>query len=346
MPRQSGSLSLGDALPFCSGMGADQRFYSFEEQAGRPAALLLAAMMSPSEIEPLMRAFAARRAAFETKGADLRVLVQLGAPGWLTAAPPEGLKLVHCPDRAIFEAAGAPAVLVADRALRLVARLEIDDPEAAAEAALAAMPDPGSAEATWPAPVLLRPGLFDPAFCRRLIERFETGDHIDGTVASMDPAGALYNKLDAGKKRRRDLVLETDDPLQIEIAEVLSARLVPEISKAFHAETAFVDRVVIARYDDTGGYFIRHRDNASPHLAYRQFALSVNLNTGAYEGGALRFPEFNDVGYEPPAGAGIVFSASLLHEASPVTRGSRYVLLTFLHSAAAEARRVAGLRAA
>ncbi len=103
---------------------------------------------------------------------------------------------------------------------------------------------------------------------------------------------------------------------------------------------------MIARYDDTGGYFHRHRDNTSPHLAYRQFALSVNLNTGDYEGGALRFPEFNDVAYNPPAGAGIVFSASLLHEASPIIRGSRYVLLTFLHSAAAEARRVQALQAA
>ncbi len=72
----------------------------------------------------------------------------------------------------------------------------------------------------------------------------------------------------------------------------------------------------------------------------------MNLNTGDYEGGALSFPEYNDVAYNPPAGAGIVFSASLLHEATPVLRGSRYVLLSFLHSAAAEARRMEKLRAA
>ena len=346
MTGQSGTLRPGDVLPFCSGMGGDQSFYSFEEQAGRPAVLLLGAMGSPSELEPLIQAFAALGPAFASKGADLRLLVQLGAPGWITAAPPGGLKLVHCPDRAIFEAAGAPAVLVADRALRLIARFEIDDPTAAARAALCATPDAGSPAAGSPAPVLFRPGLFDADFCGRLIERFETGDHVDGTVASMDPGGALYNKLDAGKKRRRDLILEVDDPLQLEVAETLAARLVPEITKAFHAETAFIDRVVIARYDAAAGYFSRHRDNASPHLAYRQFAVSVNLNTGCYDGGALRFPEFNDLDYEPPAGGGIVFSASLLHEATPVTRGSRYVLLTFLHSAAAEQRRVAGARAA
>jgi len=46
------------------------------------------------------------------------------------------------------------------------------------------------------------------------------------------------------------------------------------------------------------------------------------------------------------AGAAAVFSASLLHEALPVTRGRRYVLLTFMHGAEAEARRLAQLKAA
>ena len=38
------------------------------------------------------------------------------------------------------------------------------------------------------------------------------------------------------------------------------------------------------------------------------------------------------------AGAGVVFSCSLLHEATPVTSGTRYVLLTFLHDTAAQSR--------
>ena len=350
MTGQPGGLRPGDVLPFCSGMSSDQSFYSFEGQAGRPVVLLLAGMCSPGEMAPLTTAFAARASAFAAEGADVRILAQIGAPDWILTDPPEGVGLVHCPDRPLFDAAGGtPAVLLADRGLRLVAWLGAQDPAAACDAALAlarALPREAAVQSVCPAPVLVRPGVFDPDFCQRLIQRFETGDHMDGTIASMDPSGALYNRLDAGKKHRRDLVLEIGEAMQAEVAAALSTRLVPEIAKAFHAETAFLDRVVIARYDDTGGYFHRHRDNTSPHLAYRQFALSVNLNTGDYEGGALRFPEFNDVAYNPPAGAGIVFSASLLHEAMPIVRGSRYVLLTFLHSAAAEARRVQGLRAA
>ena len=65
-------------------------------------------------------------------------------------------------------------------------------------------------------------------------------------------------------------------------------------------------------------------------MASRRFALSLNLNDG-YDGGALVFPEYGGQHYAPGAGAGIVFSCSHVHEALPVTRGERFVLLTFLH---------------
>ena len=37
----------------------------------------------------------------------------------------------------------------------------------------------------------------------------------------------------------------------------------------------------------------------------------------------------------PPAGGAVVFSCSLLHEATPVTRGTRYAVLPFLYDEAA-----------
>ncbi len=165
-------------------------------------------------------------------------------------------------------------------------------------------------------------------------------------MASVDGSDGLINRIDPEKKHRRDLVLDPAEPLHAEAAEALSTRLLPEIKKAFQAEIGFVDRILIARYDDTGGYFRRHRDNASPHVAFREFAVSLNLNTGDYEGGGLVFPEFNDCEHQPPKGSACVFSASLLHEATPVTKGKRYVLLTFLHGHAAEARRLAAIQAA
>ena len=59
-------------------------------------------------------------------------------------------------------------------------------------------------------------------------------------------------------------------------------------------------------------------------------ALTLNLNSDEYDGGELMFPEYGDYRHKPPAGAAVVFSCSLLHEALPVTRGQRFALLSFL----------------
>jgi predicted 2-oxoglutarate/Fe(II)-dependent dioxygenase YbiX len=88
----------------------------------------------------------------------------------------------------------------------------------------------------------------------------------------------------------------------------------------------------VACYEGTvGGHFRAHRDNTTKGTAHRRFAVSLHLNTGKYEGGYLRFPEFGPQLYIAPAGGAVVFSCSLLHEATPVTRGRRYMFLPFLY---------------
>jgi predicted 2-oxoglutarate/Fe(II)-dependent dioxygenase YbiX len=147
--------------------------------------------------------------------------------------------------------------------------------------------------------------------------------------------GEAQARLDLDKKKRRDIELPAGSEIHTLALGLVAARIAPEVKRAFQRDITFADRILIARYDDDGGYFKRHRDNAAPQTAFREFAVSLNLNTDEYEGGELLFPEYNDHRYSPPAGGAIVFSASLLHEAAPVTRGSRYVLLTFLCGASA-----------
>ena len=72
---------------------------------------------------------------------------------------------------------------------------------------------------------------------------------------------------------------------------------------------------------------------------HRRFAVSINLNDD-YDGGDLRFPEFGPRTYRPPPGGACVFSCSVLHEATSVTRGERFAFLPFMHDEAAEAIRV------
>ncbi len=61
--------------------------------------------------------------------------------------------------------------------------------------------------------------------------------------------------------------------------------------------------------------------------------MSLNLNTGEYAGGRLRFGEFGPEEYEPEAGGAAIFCCDLLHEAMPVTRGRRFAVFTFFTDA-------------
>ena len=83
----------------------------------------------------------------------------------------------------------------------------------------------------------------------------------------------------------------------------------------------------IAGYEArAGGYLDPHRDNSSPTNANRRFTMTVNLNAGDYDGGELRFREYGEQLYAVERGTAIVWSASLLHEVLPVTKGRRLVL--------------------
>jgi predicted 2-oxoglutarate/Fe(II)-dependent dioxygenase YbiX len=62
--------------------------------------------------------------------------------------------------------------------------------------------------------------------------------------------------------------------------------------------------------------------------------VSINLNAD-FEGGELRFPEYGTRSYKPLPGAAVVFSCSLLHMVTPVTRGRRFAFLPFLYDDAA-----------
>jgi predicted 2-oxoglutarate/Fe(II)-dependent dioxygenase YbiX len=353
MTFQSQDIALGERAPFIVAAGANDAFFSLDGQAGRPAVLLLLGKRPRAQVLPLLQAFEAAKSSFADHHADIIPLASIAnadltdyAMGYSGLLP----LFFSASDDPFRPAAGNRFVaLIIDRGSRLTAIVETDNCADLVDCALhevSLFSREAGRIARVAAPVLIVPNLIDRRFCRELIERFETGPHTEGVMASMNASGDGYAKLDASKKHRRDLLLEPMDGLHARVVEILARRLAPEIKRAFQSDVAHLDRILIARYDDTGGYFRRHRDDAASHLAYRQFAVSLNLNSHEYEGGNIVFPEFSDDRFSPPAGAAAVFSASLLHEVTPVTRGQRYVLLTFLHTAEAEARRHGRTKAA
>ena len=191
------------------------------------------------------------------------------------------------------------------------------------------------------APVLIAPRIFEPAFCRGLIDYYhEHGGKPSGVMRERD--GKTIGVLD-DFKRRQDAPIE-DAALRTEIRSRLEQRLLPEIKRAFGFDVTRVERYIVARYAaEDGGYFRPHRDNGTPGTAHRKFACSINLNAEEFEGGGLRFPEFGPRPYKPPTGGAVVFGCGLLHEALPVTRGERFAYLPFFYDEEGERIREANL---
>jgi peroxiredoxin len=183
------------------------------------------------------------------------------------------------------------------------------------------------------APVLVLPNVFEPEFCRRLIELYtEHGGTESGFMRERDGKTMIVN--DPLHKRRKDYLIE-DNALIEEAKRRIARRIVPEIAKAYQFHVTRIERFIVACYSaEDGGHFNVHRDNTTKGTAHRRFAVSLNLNDD-YDGGEIRFPEFSPKGMKPPQGGAVIFSCSLLHAANKVTRGERFVFLPFLYDEAA-----------
>ncbi len=231
--------------------------------------------------------------------------------------------------------------LILDPGLRVFACLDCADPrhDERARALIGALPaveTHGGPPAF--APVLMVPRVFEPAFCHRLIALYEE-DGGDDSGFMHEVEGKTVGVLDPGHKSRKDHEI-ADAAIRAEARGRIERHLIPEIRKAFNFHPTRMERYIVGCYDaDAGGHFRPHRDNTSGGTAHRRFAVSINLNAEAFEGGEIRFPEYGPRAYKPPTGGAVVFSCSLLHEVTRVTAGRRHAFLPFLYDEPAAALR-------
>lgn len=221
-----------------------------------------------------------------------------------------------------------------DPSLRVLLTCAIDEADQVF-AAMRALPEPADHAGTeLHAPVLVVPRVFEPELCRRLIDFYDQ----DGGVPSgtMRQVGGKTVAVLDNFKSRKDATIE-DETFRDLLRARVEKRLIRQINRAFQFNPTRIERYIVACYDaDDGGYFRPHRDNTTTGTAHRKFACSINLNAEEFEGGDLRFPEFGPKTYRPPTGGAVVFSCSLLHEATPVTKGRRYAFLPFFFDEAGE----------
>ena len=180
------------------------------------------------------------------------------------------------------------------------------------------------------APVLQIPDVFEPDLCAALINHLEIDCHGGETSRVLVIEGGVQSlQLDPSIKLRRESP-PRDPVLEAHMHDRLMRRALPEIARVFSFTVNRRDPFKLLAYPEDAGYFRAHRDNETPDVAHRRFALSINLNHGQYAGGEFRFPEFGLHRYSPPTGAALIFSCSLLHEVLPLRQGTRYAMTTFL----------------
>ncbi|MGV3550970.1 2OG-Fe(II) oxygenase [Rhizobium sp.] len=183
------------------------------------------------------------------------------------------------------------------------------------------------------APIIVLPNVFEPEFCQRLIGLYEhDGGQESGFMREVD--GKTVGVTDHRHKRRRDYTIEDSDIISFAQGRFLR-RIVPEIEKVHQFKVTRMERYIVACYAaEDHAHFAAHRDNTTKGTAHRRFAVSVNLNDD-FDGGEVSFPEYGRRSFKAPVGGAVVFSCSLLHAVSEVTRGRRYAFLPFLYDDAA-----------
>jgi len=337
------TLAAGAPAPHFRAPSPVNPAFEFASLGGRLVLLAFLPPPSPERAACLDR-IAARADLFRDDNAVVFCVLPDAASFAAAADTPHGLRWFSDVSGELARRFGieAPRWFLIDPGLRIIEHGPLDQVDAALDM-IAAIGD-ADAHAGVPvtAPVLLVPRVLEPAFCRELIAVYEAdGGAPSGVMHTI--GGKFVGRFD-GQKKRRDADIP-DGPLREGLRSRLALRLAPQIKRAFQFDVTRIERYIVACYDAAeGGFFKPHIDNGAPQTAHRKFAVTINLNDD-FEGGDLRFPEFGRRTYRAPAGGAVVFSCSLLHEATPVTSGRRFATLPFLYDEAAQRLREANARA-
>ncbi|HWA45444.1 MAG TPA: redoxin domain-containing protein [Hypericibacter adhaerens] len=336
-------FEAGDPAPAISALdqAGEPAFSNADQITGRPLLLLFCPAGGEAALLAGFRDHAAEFAALETIIFAISRQAVAANQAWHAA--------LHLPFTLLSDSGGgifrtygateAPLVIILDPDHRVARVLRADvtapaDPAPLAAAALACLRasfPPRGLRVSMQAPVLLLPRVLEEEHCARLIELFHK------PVASWQSDGFRSEGHDrergdfkvehAGSYGQLTEYVVRDPAVQAFLDQCFNRRVSREMRKVFQTKVSQREDYRIARYDSaTGGVLRPHRDNATKETSHRRFTMTINLNAGEYEGGALRFREYADHYYEVERGTAVIWSALLLHEVMPVTRGARFIL--------------------
>ncbi len=173
------------------------------------------------------------------------------------------------------------------------------------------------------------PNVLTPAECQWLIDL-----PLDFAEAAVEfradsPTSQSESRVDYGVRRTRiKSIPPTPDTLWI--FQRLTG-LVQKVNQAtFHFQLDGQLSVDVLGYDPDG-YFDWHVDIGPGIFATRKLSMVTFLTPPeAYEGGNLCFMDKGEP-LRPPLGTTAIFPSYMLHKVEPVTRGTRYTLVSWAH---------------
>lgn len=333
------TLSVGEPAPFFVAATDGIEQYSLDVAAGRWIVLMMfGALSEPASKAAHSLALKRRRMFNDTDAAFYGVTVDpLDRRQRGLANSDPGIRYFWDFDCAVSRLYGVadgeflkPTIFLLDPSFRVAMAEPVENTAAVLDRLEQELRDaPALADSPF-APVLILPRVLEPELCAELIAYYQQGEPSESGFAH-DIGGRTFETIDTRLKRRQDVTIESE-PLIEAVRTRLETRVFPMLRRAMGWQAKYIERYLICRYaDQDRGFFFPHRDDVTAGTAHRKFAVSLNLNAEDFEGGDLRFPEFGRRTYRPPTGGAAVFCGSLLHEATPVTRGERFVVVPFLY---------------
>lgn len=180
------------------------------------------------------------------------------------------------------------------------------------------------------APILLLPNVLDRDLRQTLMAQFDRELPIHASVGRATAGfglekGDFFIEHENGYGNLLQLVLRSRE-LTDRLDAAWQRKIVPAIEHIFQTKTPSREHWLVSRYQAPGQFLSAHRDRGTPATQHRNYTLTINLNGGEYEGGELRFPEFGGDLYDPDPGTAVIWSANMMHEVLPVTRGTRFIV--------------------
>jgi len=333
-------LNIGEPVPWFTAPTPSNPEFKFDTVAGRYIVLGFLPVNDPAAAITAVATVARNQARFDDEKVSAFFITRDPETA-RTARDLRGVRWFLDLDGGLSRRFGAldadgaehPHWLLLDPTLRVLDHVALSDAQALLDT-LSRLGTPSDhAGVALHAPVLTVPRVFEPELCERLIARLDAdGGRFTGVMR--DDGERTVMVMDELKKRRDALVEDPD--LKALLFDRMQRRLFPMIERGLGFKVTRIERYLIACYDVAdGGVFHPHRDSTTQGTAHRKFACSINLNAD-FEGGDLRFPEFGAKTYRPPPGGAVVFSCTLLHEATRVRRGRRYAFLPFFYDEAGQ----------